>query len=55
MSTLRELTLTSTTHSRWYEAHVKKLRDLAEALLYKVVDRERLGSFANNYVQLSVE
>ena len=42
MCTLRELTLTSTTRSRWYEAHVKKLRDLAEALLYKVVDRERL-------------
>ena len=55
MSILRELTLTSTTRSRWYEARVKKLRDLAEALLYKVVNRERLGSFANNYVQLCVE
>ena len=55
MSILRELTLTSTTRSRWYEARVKKLRDLAEALLYKLVNRERLGSFANDYVQLCVE
>ena len=41
LRTLCELTLTLTTRSRWYEARVKKLRNLAEALLYKVVNGER--------------
>ena len=31
MSVLRELTLTSMTRSRWYEAWVKELLDLADA------------------------
>ena len=49
VSVLRVLTLTSTTHSRWYDAWVKDLHDLAdEALLYKFVNRERLESFVGN-------